>query len=42
MVSHIKNENFEAFGIRMTTEMQNLFIKDQMKQETWWENCKTI
>ena len=27
MVAHIKNENFEAFGIRMTTEMQNLFIK---------------
>ena len=27
MVAHIKNENFEAFGIRMTTEMQNLLIK---------------
>ena len=27
LVAHIKNENFEAFGIRMTAEMQNLLIK---------------
>ena len=27
LVVHIKNENFEAFGIRMTAEMQNLLIK---------------